>query len=73
MKLSAITYLAITTFVLILVSIMAAMDFSFSWVFFATLFGQGLLVYSVYKVLVDNYKTDKTFDDWYEDKPIERE
>jgi TRAP-type C4-dicarboxylate transport system permease small subunit len=52
---------------------MAAMDFSFSWVFFATLFGQGLLVYSVYKVLVDNYKTDKTFDDWYEDKPIERE
>jgi TRAP-type C4-dicarboxylate transport system permease small subunit len=73
MKLSAITYLAITTFVLILVSIMAAMDFSFTWVFFVTLFGQGLLVFSVYKVLVDNYKTDKTFDDWYEDKPIERE
>lgn len=71
MKFSAITYLVITTFILIIVSIMAAMDMSFSWVFFLTLFGQGLLIYSVYKVLIDNYKTDKTFDDWYEDKPKE--
>lgn len=69
MKLSAITYLAITTFILIIVSIMAAMDISFTWVFFVTLLGQGLLIYSVYKVLIDSYTTDKTFDDWYEDKP----
>ncbi len=73
MKLSAISYLIITTFILISVSIMAALDLSFSWVFFATMIGQILLVYSVYRVLTDKYKTEKTFDDWYEDKPIEKE
>lgn len=73
MKLSAISFLIITTFILISVSIMAALDVSFSWVFFLTLIGQILLVYTVYKVLIDNYKTDKTFDDWYEDEPIEKE
>lgn len=73
MKLSAISYLIITTFILISVSIMAALNLSFSWVFFATLIGQILLVYSVYRVLTDKYKTEKTFDDWYEDKPIEKE
>lgn len=71
MKISAITYLIITTFILISVSIMAAMDLAFTWVFFATIIGQILLVVSVYKVLTDNYKTDKTFDDWYEDKPVQ--
>lgn len=71
MKISAITYLIITTFILISVSIMAAMDLAFTWVFFATIIGQILLVVSVYKVLTDNYKTDKTFDDWYEDKPLQ--
>ncbi|GGE35290.1 hypothetical protein [Psychroflexus planctonicus] len=73
MKLSAISFLIITTFILIAVSIMAALDVSFSWVFFATVLGQIFLVYTVYKVLIDNYKTDKTFDDWYEDEPIEKE
>jgi TRAP-type C4-dicarboxylate transport system permease small subunit len=73
MKLSAISYLIITTFILISVSIMAALDLSFSWVFFATMIGQILLVYSVYRVLTDKYKTEKTFEDWYEDKPIEKE
>lgn len=71
MKLSSVTYLAITTFILIAVSIMAAMDFSFTWVFFATILGQVLLIYSVYKVLTDKYTTEKTFNDWYEDKPNE--
>lgn len=71
MKISAMSYLAITTFILISVSIMAAMDFAFTWVFFATVLGQILLVYSVYKVLTDNYKTEKTFDNWYEDNPKE--
>jgi hypothetical protein len=28
------------------------------------------LVLMVYKVLTDNYKTDKTFEDFYEDHPI---
>lgn len=71
MKISALSYLAITTFILITVSIMAAMDLAFTWVFFATIIGQILLVVSVYKVLTDDYKTEKTFDDWYEDKTVE--
>ena len=52
---------------------MAALNVSYPWVFFATIIGQILLVYSVYRVLTDKYKTDKTFDDWYEDRPIEKE
>ncbi|GGE13276.1 hypothetical protein [Psychroflexus salis] len=73
MKLSAISFVIITTLILITVSIMAAMDLSFSWVFFLTLIGQILLIYTVYRVLIDNYNTDKTFEDWYEDQPIERD
>ena len=73
MKLSAISFVIITTLILITVSIMAAMDLSFSWVFFLTLIGQILLIYTVYRVLIDNYTTDKTFEDWYEDQPIERD
>jgi hypothetical protein len=32
--------------------------------------GQFLVLWMVYKVLTDNYKTDKTFKDWYEDRPV---
>lgn len=70
MNISAVTYLIATTFVLVTVTIFAAMDFPFSWVFYLTVFGQVLLVYSVLKVLKDNYTTDKTFEDFYEDNPI---
>lgn len=72
MPFSAVTYLFATTFVLVTVAIFAAMDFPFSWVFYLTVFGQVLLVYSVMKVLKDNYTTDKTFKDFYEDNPIGR-
>lgn len=70
MQISAITYLIITTFLLVTVTIFAAMDFPFSWVFYLTVLGQVLLVFSVIKVLKDNYTTDKTFADFYEDYPI---
>jgi len=73
MHFSAITYLVITTFVLITVAIFAAMDFPFSWVFYLTVFGQAFLVFSVFKVLNDNYTTNKTFEDFYEDYPIGKE
>ncbi len=73
MKLSAITYLVLTTFVLITVAIFAAMDFPFGWVFYLTVLGQGLLIFSVFKVLRDSYTTDKTFKDFYEDHPIGQE
>ncbi|QQX75794.1 MULTISPECIES: hypothetical protein [Aequorivita] len=73
MHFSAITYLVVTTFVLITVAIFAAMDFPFSWVFYLTVFGQAFLVFSVFKVLNDNYTTNKTFEDFYEDYPIGKE
>ena len=73
MKLSAITYLVLTTFVLITVAIFEAMDFPFGWVFYLTVLGQALLIFSVFKVLRDSYTTDKTFKDFYEDHPIGQE
>lgn len=73
MKLSAITYLVLTTFVLVTVAIFATMDFPFEWVFYLTVLGQALLIFSVFKVLRDSYTTDKTFKDFYEDHPIGQE
>ncbi len=73
MKLSAITYLVLTTFVLVTVAIFATMDFPFGWVFYLTVLGQALLIFSVFKVLRDSYTTDKTFKDFYEDHPIGQE
>ncbi|WP_194851131.1 hypothetical protein [Nonlabens antarcticus] len=67
MKLSALTLLAITTLVLLTVVIFSAMNFPFSWVFYASCAGQALLVYTVIRVLKDDYHTDKTFADFYED------
>jgi len=32
--------------------------------------GSFLIPYMVYKVLHDNYKTSKTFKDWYNDYPV---
>ena len=49
------------------------MNVSFSWVFYATILGQVLLVVMVYKILKDNYSTTKTFDDFYEDHPISQQ
>ena len=49
---------------------MASMNFPYNWVFYLTLLGQVLVVFMVYKVLINNYKTDKTLEDFYEDHPI---
>ena len=38
--------------------------------FYLMVVGQLFLVLMVYKVLIDNYKTTKTFEDFYEDNPI---
>lgn len=72
MKLNAISLLIITTLVLTTVTIFAAMDFPFGWIFFLTLAGQMLLIYTVFRVLKDDYTTNKTFEDFYEDHPIDR-
>ena len=71
MRTSPFLYIAITTLILITITVMSAMDFPFGWVFYLTVLGQVFLVVMVYKVLTDDYKTDKTFDHFYEDRPIE--
>lgn len=68
---SPFPYIAITTLLLITITIMSAMDFPFNWVFYLTVLGQIFLVVMVYKVLTDDYSTEKTFDHFYEDRPIE--
>lgn len=68
---SPFPYIAITTLLLITITVMSAMDFPFNWVFYLTVLGQIFLVVMVYKVLTDDYSTDKTFDHFYEDRPVE--
>ena len=70
MKIPVMFYVAITTLLLVTLTIMVAMNLPFNIIFWITCFGQFLVVLMVYKVLRDNYKTDKTFDDFYEDHPI---
>jgi len=66
-----ILFLSITTVLLVMLSIMAALNFQYAWIFSLTTIGQILLVFAVYHVLKDDYTTDKQFKDWYEDCPIE--
>lgn len=70
MKSTAMFWVGASTLVLLTVTIMAAMNFPFNWVFYITVIGQVMIVYMVYRVLTDNYSTDKTFKDFYEDNPI---
>lgn len=70
MQNSAMFWVALTTLLLVTVTIMVSMNFPFNWVFYVTVLGQVAVVVMVYKVLTDNYTTDKTFDDFYEDHPI---
>jgi uncharacterized membrane protein len=72
MKIHVMFYVGLTTFLLVTLTIMVAMDLPFNWVFYLTCLGQILVVVMVYKVLKDDYTTDKTFDDFYEDHPIGR-
>ncbi|AXG68678.1 hypothetical protein KORDIASMS9_00894 [Kordia sp. SMS9] len=69
MKINAMFLLGLTTLILITVTIFATMNMPFGLVFFLVVLGQGLLIFTVYKVLTDDYTTDKTFEDFYEDRP----
>ncbi len=73
MKLPVMFYVWVTTILLITVTIMSSMNMPFNWVFYLTVIGQVLVALMVYKVLIDNYTTDKTFQDYYEDYPIGRQ
>lgn len=73
MRLSAHFYVIITTLLLITVAAMVFYNVNYPIVFTAVLLGQAWWIFTVYKVLTDEYTTDKTFDDWYEDYPIGKE
>jgi TRAP-type C4-dicarboxylate transport system permease small subunit len=70
MKIPVMFYVGFTTFLLVALTIMVAMDLPFNWVFYITCLGQVFVAVMVYKVLRDNYTTDKTFEDFYQDHPI---
>ena len=70
MKLRMTFYILLSTSLLILVAVMAFYKLPFSWIFWMTLVGQASLLVMVYKILTDDYTTEKTFEDWYEDRPL---
>ncbi|MDN3724186.1 hypothetical protein QRD02_07310 [Aequorivita sp. SDUM287046] len=72
MKISAIPYILITTAILVMVAIFAALDFPFGWIFYLTVLGEAFLIFTVFRVLKDAYTTTKTFEDFYEDNPVGR-
>ncbi|WZL90146.1 hypothetical protein VS868_05195 [Salinimicrobium sp. 3283s] len=69
MKLSAHFYVVIATIFLVLVAALVFYNAPYNIVFYAVLVGQAWWLLTVYKVLVDDYSTKKTFNDWYEDHP----
>lgn len=73
MRQSAIFYVVITTVLLAAVAVMVFYNLSYDLIFYTVLAGQAWWLLTVYKVLTDDYTTDKTFDDWYEDHPVGRE
>lgn len=70
-KISAMALVGITTLLLLTLVIMVSMNLPFNWVFYMTVLGQIFVVVMVYKVLKDDYETDKTFEDFYEDYDVE--
>ena len=56
MKNTAMFWVIATTVILVLLSVMVSLNFPFN---------------CVYRVLTDAYDTEKTFDDFYEDHPID--
>ena len=73
MRFSAMFWVALTTFMLLTVTIFSSMDLPFDWVFYFTVLGQVSLVIMVYRVLTDNYSTDLEFRDGYQDRPLEEQ
>ncbi|HSJ12209.1 MAG TPA: hypothetical protein VK916_05960 [Gillisia sp.] len=73
MKLSGIFYLIVTTLILVALTFMSYYGTPIQIIFYITVAGQFLFLFTVYKILTDDYTTNKKFKDWYEDHPIGRE
>lgn len=70
MKIPVLFYVGFTTLLLVMLTIMVSVNIAFTWVFYSMCLGQAMVIVMVYKVLKENYTTDKTFDNFYEDKPL---
>jgi hypothetical protein len=70
MKILVMFSVALTIFLLVLVTVLVSLHMPLNWVLYLTFIGQVFLLIMIYKVLKDNYPTTKTFDDFYEDHPI---
>lgn len=73
MKNSAMFLVFFVTIFLLVLTVLAFTNIGFSWMFILTVIGKLLVILMVYKVLRDQYTTDKTFEDFYEDYPIGKE
>lgn len=71
MKISTMNWVGITTMLLLILVIMSTLNAPYPWVFGLTIGGQVVLIYMVYRVLSDNYRTRKTFSNGYEDRQLE--
>lgn len=73
MRSKSIRWVGYTTIVLLTLTIMSSLDVAFKWVFSLIVVGQGMLIYMVLLVLKDDYKTEHTFSNAYQDRPIAKE
>jgi len=58
------------TIFVVFYTLLSTVNIAFGWVYLSFLFAQGLLIYMVYRILTDNYRTTRTFSDWYGDKDV---
>jgi len=65
--------ITVTTLAVVIYVSLTQLTGYFPIIFSAFLICQGLLICMVYKILKDNYSTQRTFNDWYGDKDNRRE
>ncbi|WP_455168808.1 hypothetical protein [Aegicerativicinus sediminis] len=63
--------LIILTLILLAICLMAGLELPIQLIFPFIMLGQIILVFTVFAILKENYHTEKTFDDFYEDFQID--
>lgn len=71
MKSKAIFFVIVTSLFLLMYTALAQFDVSVRLVYSLFLIGNILVITMVYKVLKENYSTNKNFNHWYQDNPRE--
>ena len=70
MKSRSIELVWIATIFIIVFTVLAYYSINTAVLLSLGITGQVFIIYMVYKVLTDSVKTNKTFKDWYEDRPV---